>query len=135
MNLNILDEFEDQKWTCKKCTLVNSGTSLTCEACYGSKIKSLQITKDMTLRKGEFWSCSKCTLKNPLVTSICKVCKTERFGIEIPAPSKSPSPRRGPIARPSSTGNANCRDLYAKVDLAQKKIKGINLKTDYEMGM
>lgn len=78
---------DEQKWTCKKCTLVNSGHALTCEACCGSKLKSLSTAADMTLRKGEFWSCSKCTLKNPLTLSVCKVCKTRKL-LNVAVPSR-----------------------------------------------
>lgn len=126
--------YEEQKWTCKKCTLVNSATSMTCEACYGSKLKSLTISNDTTLRKGEFWACVKCTLKNPLVISICKACKTERFGLDVPTPSRSPSPRRGNLKRPNSSGS-NSKDVYAKVNHSQKSnhLKSINLKSDYEL--
>nr|CAI5835043.1 unnamed protein product [Callosobruchus analis] len=69
---------DEQKWTCKKCTLVNSDRSLVCEACYGSKLRSVSVSHDMTLKKGEFWSCAKCTLKNSLTASFCKACKTEK---------------------------------------------------------
>ncbi|XP_044748466.1 calpain-D [Coccinella septempunctata] len=68
----------DQTWTCKKCTLVNNAKSLCCEACCGSKLKSISLSNDMTLRKGEFWSCSLCTLKNPLSYLHCSVCKEPR---------------------------------------------------------
>ncbi|KAK9870980.1 hypothetical protein WA026_009940 [Henosepilachna vigintioctopunctata] len=82
---------EEQTWTCKKCTLVNNAKSLSCEACCGSKLKSISLNNDMTLRKGEFWTCSKCTLKNPLVSFYCKVCKSERK--HISSRSGSPSHR------------------------------------------
>lgn len=87
-----LDSAEEQKWTCKKCTLVNHGFSLICEACCGSKLKSLTITQEMTLKKGEFWICGKCTLKNSLSSTACKVCKTEKTTLEVRVRSRSPSP-------------------------------------------
>lgn len=125
---------EEQKWTCKKCTLVNSGQSLTCEACYGSKLKSLSISNDMTLRKGEFWSCTKCTLKNSLLSSTCKVCKTERIALNPPAVSRSPSPRHGGVRKHSNGTKAT----YAKVNYMQKSSSKMKDKTtvnnDLEQG-
>lgn len=126
---------EEQGWTCKKCTLVNSAQSLSCEACYGSKLKSLSLGTDLTLRKGEFWSCNKCTLKNPLHISICKVCKTERHSLDVPTPSRSPSPRH---SASSSKRHVNSKVTYAKVNYLQKSSHNksnkarINLKTDVD---
>ncbi|XP_044254204.1 calpain-D-like isoform X1 [Tribolium madens] len=106
---------DDQKWTCKKCTLVNSGRSLICEACCGSKLRSVSMTSDMTLRKGEFWSCTKCTLKNPLTAPICKACKTEKNSL-------NPSPRHG------SSKKYNKSSYHS-----QKVVKTrINLMTDLD---
>lgn len=45
----------DKTWTCKKCTLVNSGVAIACVVCGGSKLRSITTVEDMTLRKGEFW--------------------------------------------------------------------------------
>ncbi|KAB0799224.1 hypothetical protein PPYR_07104 [Photinus pyralis] len=103
---------EEQTWTCKKCTLVNSGFSLTCEACCGSKLRSLTVTNDMTLRRGEFWSCPKCTLKNALSSSACTACKTTKHTLDRPATSRSPSPRHG-TKRQSNA-------VYAKINYEQK---------------
>ncbi|XP_063703467.1 calpain-D [Culicoides brevitarsis] len=66
------------EWTCKKCTLLNKGTSTVCIVCGGSKLRSITSVEDLTLRKGEFWSCSKCTLKNSLGSSACSACKATR---------------------------------------------------------
>ncbi|XP_045479143.1 calpain-D [Harmonia axyridis] len=68
----------EQTWTCKKCTLVNSVKSMSCDACCGSKLKSMSVSNDMTLRKGEFWTCALCTLKNPLSYLHCSACKEPR---------------------------------------------------------
>ncbi|XP_055621619.1 calpain-D isoform X2 [Toxorhynchites rutilus septentrionalis] len=68
----------DHEWTCKKCTLVNNPAVLACIACGGSKLRSICIVQETTLKKGEFWSCIKCTLKNSLVDSICGACKSSR---------------------------------------------------------
>lgn len=76
-----------QNWTCKKCTLVNSGTATVCIVCGGSKLKSTTAVEDMTLRKGEFWACSACTLKNSLGTNICVACKAIRPIPNITKPS------------------------------------------------
>uniref|UniRef100_A0A1B0CTR7 Calpain-D n=2 Tax=Lutzomyia longipalpis TaxID=7200 RepID=A0A1B0CTR7_LUTLO len=76
------DDFEaslsEAEWTCKKCTLVNSAGSMACVVCGGSKLRSISITEDKTLRKGEFWACHQCTLKNSLSTTTCIACKTTR---------------------------------------------------------
>lgn len=77
------DEFLDvgmseAEWTCKKCTLVNSAGSMACVVCGGSKLRSITITEDKTLRKGEFWACQQCTLKNSLSTNTCIACKSIR---------------------------------------------------------
>lgn len=115
--------------------MVNSAQSLSCEACYGSKLKSLSLNTDMTLRKGEFWTCNKCTLKNPLHISICKVCKTDKNTLDVPAPSRSPSPRHS--ASSSKRHVNNSKVTYAKVNYLQKSShksnKGrANLKVDME---
>lgn len=119
---------DDQKWTCKKCTLINQGCALTCEACCGSKLKSLSINQDKTLRKGEFWTCSKCTLKNPLTSLLCKVCKTEKNVLDVPVPPKSSSPKNLRLA------NKNSRSSAEK-SLAVPAVKNkINLRSDIELG-
>ncbi|XP_066999894.2 calpain-D [Anabrus simplex] len=88
----------EQEWTCKKCTLVNSGADNACVVCGGSKLRSITTVEDMTLRKGEFWSCVQCTLKNPLSAQACMVCKTTKKLLEVPkttsSGSRSPSPRQ-----------------------------------------
>lgn len=66
------------EWTCKKCTLVNSHRVKACVVCGGSRLRSISVIEDMTLRKGEFWSCSQCTLKNSLSASACSACKSVR---------------------------------------------------------
>ncbi|CAG9859279.1 unnamed protein product [Phyllotreta striolata] len=96
---------DEQKWTCKKCTLVNSESSLVCEACCGSKLRSISLNHDMTLKKGEYWPCPKCTLKNSLNASSCKACKTERAA----TPSRSPSPRHGRSKRNATKTSANAK--------------------------
>ncbi|XP_060530957.1 calpain-D-like [Cylas formicarius] len=118
---------DEQKWTCKKCTLVNRGCALVCEACYGSKLKSLTINHDMTLKKGEFWTCSKCTLKNPLTSTSCKVCKTENsFDRERSGQSRSPSPLHGSRQLNKNGKAGNVKPL---------PVKGkINLHTDMDLG-
>lgn len=99
------DNTED--WTCKKCTLVNSGSEMACVVCGGSKLRSISLVRDMTLRKGEFWTCAQCTLKNPLSSQTCLVCKTvnkpQRL-LEVPTSKhtpRSPSPRQGQKPRSS----------------------------------
>lgn len=67
----------------------------------------------MTLRRGEFWTCVKCTLKNPLMITACTACKTNKQSFELPAPSRSPSPRHG--TKRHSTGS-----VYSKINNEQK---------------
>jgi len=64
-----------KKWTCKRCTLLNDPNVTVCNACGGSKAKSL-CSDDGTIR--EFWTCDKCTLKNRLSALVCKACKTDK---------------------------------------------------------
>ncbi|XP_020283731.1 calpain-D-like [Pseudomyrmex gracilis] len=85
-------------WTCKKCTLLNAASRTTCEACCGSKLKSIMHLEDATLRKGESWVCPSCTLRNPLSTQNCNACKTLADFLEVPKDNRalgqrSPSPR------------------------------------------
>ncbi|XP_031775707.1 calpain-D-like isoform X2 [Apis florea] len=85
-------------WTCKKCTLLNAASRTTCEACGGSKLKSIMHLEDATLRKGESWVCPSCTLRNPLSAQTCNACKTLADFLDIPKDNKffgsrSPSPR------------------------------------------
>lgn len=68
-------EAESKDWICKRCTLENPGQVSICQACGGSKLKSLE---NGTLKKGEYWACSKCTLKNPLRSSQCRACEQHR---------------------------------------------------------
>lgn len=98
----------EQEWTCKKCTLVNSGTSMACVVCGGSKLRSISMVEDMTLRKGEFWSCVQCTLKNPLSAQSCMACKTTKKLLEVPKSSSGgggggSGGSRSPSPRPSSS--------------------------------
>lgn len=84
-------------WTCKKCTLLNPATRTTCEACGGSKLRSVSHLDDPTLRKSESWVCQSCTLRNPLTAITCNACKNQSFS-ETPrenrlSAQRSPSPR------------------------------------------
>lgn len=103
-------EVPESDWTCKKCTLVNVGSAMACVVCGGSKLKSITLVRDMTLRKGEFWTCSQCTLKNPLSLQVCQACKTPNKPklLEVPtkqAVPRSPSPRHGHKSRSSAVSN------------------------------
>lgn len=85
-------------WTCKKCTLLNAASRTTCEACGGSKLRSIMHLEDATLRKGESWVCPSCTLRNPLSAQTCNACKTLADFLDVPRESRvfgsrSPSPR------------------------------------------
>ncbi|XP_069679392.1 calpain-D-like [Periplaneta americana] len=93
----------EQEWTCKKCTLVNSGTAMACVVCGGSKLRSITMVEDMTLRKGEFWSCVQCTLKNPLSAQSCMACKTTKKLLEVPKSSSGGGGSRSPSPRQSSS--------------------------------
>lgn len=101
-----------EDWTCKKCTLVNSGSEMACVVCGGSKLRSITLVRDMTLRKGEFWTCPQCTLKNPLSSHNCQVCKTTVKPpklLEVPSSKhtpRSPSPRQGQKYKSSAANPA-----------------------------
>lgn len=64
-----------KKWACRRCTLLNDPNTTVCNACGGSKAKSL-CPDDGTLR--EYWTCDKCTLKNKISALVCKACKTDK---------------------------------------------------------
>jgi ribosomal protein L40E len=88
-------DLEDQldmpisSWTCKKCTLVNPTSQAICEACGGSKLRSISFhLEDPTLRKGESWVCPSCTLRNPLTAQICNACKNLAHFLEMPRETK-----------------------------------------------
>lgn len=66
----------EDRWVCKKCTLVNAADKAVCVVCGGSKISSLTSTPEATLKRGEFWMCPRCTLKNALKFKQCNACKT-----------------------------------------------------------
>ncbi|CAB3373698.1 Hypothetical predicted protein [Cloeon dipterum] len=68
-------DYVELKWACKKCTLLNDGSSMACVVCGGSKLRSITQVEDLTLRKGEFWACPLCTLRNPLSEPRCMACK------------------------------------------------------------
>ncbi|XP_015509763.1 calpain-D-like [Neodiprion lecontei] len=97
-DLDDLIELPSPAWTCKKCTLLNAATRTTCEACAGSKLRSVSHLDDPTLRKGESWVCPSCTLRNPLTAQSCNACKTFADFLEVPRDNRvsgqrSPSPR------------------------------------------
>lgn len=72
-------------WTCKKCTLLNPVSRATCEACGGSKLRSVSShLEDPTLRRGEFWVCPSCTLRNPMSAQTCQACKNLADFLELP---------------------------------------------------
>lgn len=80
---NLDDDFQylpaataEERWVCKKCTLVNAADKAVCVVCGGSKISSLTSTPEATLKRGEFWMCPRCTLKNALKFKQCNACKT-----------------------------------------------------------
>lgn len=122
-----IDSVDEQQWTCKKCTLVNNGVALICEACCGSKLKSLTVNHDMTLKKGEFWICSKCTLKNSLSSVACKVCKTEKLSLEARGQARSPSPLHHSRKPKNSRAGGEKK-------LPEPAVKNrINLRTDVDL--
>lgn len=74
----IAKDSPEHQWTCRKCTLKNLPSANACVVCGGSKLKSVSMFEDMTLKKGEFWTCHQCTLKNSLENSSCKACKAQK---------------------------------------------------------
>ncbi|XP_015116996.1 calpain-D [Diachasma alloeum] len=95
-------------WTCRKCTLLNPSTRTTCEACGGSKLRSVTHLEDPTLRKGESWVCPSCTLRNPLTAQNCNACKTMADFLEVPRDNRTPSAQRSSSPRLSG-GIANVK--------------------------
>ena len=55
---------EIKDWSCKRCTLENPGDLSICQACGGSKLRSLENGKMSSVAAS--WTCTKCTLKNPI---------------------------------------------------------------------
>ena len=76
---------EIKSWSCKRCTLENPGDLSICQACGGSKLRSLEHYSSATSSKSGSWTCSKCTLKNPIGAQKCRVCETGR---KIPRKNK-----------------------------------------------
>lgn len=93
-------------WTCRKCTLLNDASRAICEACGGSKLRSITQLDDPTLRRGESWVCPSCTLRNPLTSSACRACK-KIVGDEpievVQKPVANQISQRSPSPRPNST--------------------------------
>lgn len=136
----------DSEWSCRKCTLVNLASDVACIACGGSKLKSISVNPDLTLRKGEFWTCLQCTLKNPLTAQSCQVCKSQNksrasdISIKTTSP-RSPShkhskpklfqavggaiPKQKSVVRRNSAGSTSNRNLI--------KPKVVSLFTDYKI--
>lgn len=87
-----LEGREGLTWTCTTCTLINSISSSTCEACCASQLQSLSITNDATLGGREFCTC---TVENALNVSACISCKTAKDSLDPPSTSKSSCTRLG----------------------------------------
>lgn len=102
------NELPSPAWTCKKCTLLNSATRTTCEACGGSKLRSVSHIEDPTLRKGESWVCPSCTLRNPLTAQTCNACKSMADFLEVPRDNRT-SGQRSPSPRLSTGVSGNSR--------------------------
>jgi len=95
-NFEVDAEIKD--WSCKRCTLENPGEMSICQACGGSKLKSLEqpalkpkkqpTASGRSLGSSEHWICSKCTLRNPLSALKCRVCENSR---KLPTSSSSNS--------------------------------------------
>ena len=62
---------EIKDWSCKRCTLENPGDLSICQACGGSKLRSLENGK-MSVSSAASWTCTKCTLKNP-IGELCNI--------------------------------------------------------------
>lgn len=96
-----------QDWTCRKCTLVNSGRCVACIVCGGSKLNSVTTIEDMTLKKGEFWTCPQCTLKNPLTSNTCVACKSVRPTPIISGQQSNYRPYTATVASPSGNNKTS----------------------------
>ena len=94
---------EIKAWSCKRCTLENPAELSICQACGGSRLKSLEkshksannatshhpTTNSTTLsgvarlktqngHETSHWTCPKCTLRNPMSALKCRVCENSR---------------------------------------------------------
>ncbi|XP_055597140.1 calpain-D isoform X2 [Uranotaenia lowii] len=125
----------DHDWTCKKCTLVNKSSSIVCMACGGSKLQSVWVKEETTMKKGEFWTCTKCTLKNSIYISFCGACKypnenySEDTLTHLNAPKIHPSPKTsnirnsGAIPKRHSTGSLITKAYFNTSDANPKHLK------------
>ncbi|XP_014275662.1 calpain-D [Halyomorpha halys] len=136
----------DSEWSCRKCTLVNVASDAACIACGGSKLKSISVNHDLTLRKGEFWTCLQCTLKNPLTAQNCQVCKSQNKSRTSDIPVKTTSPRSpshkhskpklfqavgGAIPKQKSVVRRNSAGSTTNRNLIKPKV--VSLFTDYKI--
>ncbi|RWS27772.1 calcium-dependent cysteine protease-like protein [Leptotrombidium deliense] len=83
MNSNRLPPFsslasDNNKWSCIKCTLINSIDDLLCIACGGSQVNSTRPKQYLTLKPEESWICEKCTLRNANQVLKCEACDTSK---------------------------------------------------------
>ncbi|XP_058838009.1 calpain-D isoform X2 [Topomyia yanbarensis] len=119
----------DEQWTCRKCTLVNTSTTVACAACGGSKLRSVAEKEKATLRKGQFWICRECTLRNLLSDNSCAACKSSNKDKSIGL-SSSPTTKRGTdlgaIPKRHSTGSlTNKISQQVKTDLTSTQTEKI----------
>lgn len=96
-----LNSSTDHRWTCEKCTLINTGRNPTCSACgyrkqttvstWTCKVCGSRNPQTVILcnhcgsdriesprnanYNGKQWTCPRCTLTNPWKTSICSACQ------------------------------------------------------------
>ncbi|XP_020605318.1 calpain-15-like [Orbicella faveolata] len=93
----------EQSWTCKQCTLINTGRNPTCSACgyrkqptvsaWTCKVCGSRNPQTVVLcnhcgsdriksprncdHNGKQWTCPRCTLTNPWTASICSACQLD----------------------------------------------------------
>lgn len=70
---------KDTEWACARCTLWNSCSRETCQACGWAPGKTVK----------DWWTCTRCTYDNPRQAQVCKMCGLEKFAaVEEEAPAK-----------------------------------------------
>ncbi|KAL7869891.1 hypothetical protein AOLI_G00138790 [Acnodon oligacanthus] len=80
------------EWLCMSCTMVNSGSSVLCDAC-----ERPRLAKQATLPQATQWECKTCTFINMSAALKCEMCEMPQeennnpaMGITAPVMKKNP---------------------------------------------
>ncbi|XP_076886865.1 DNA-dependent metalloprotease WSS1-like [Bidens hawaiensis] len=84
-----IDEKEVAKasWECGVCTLLNTPSSLKCEAC---ETQRTDVNYTNTNTSTKMWSCKFCTLQNPVAKERCLACGEWKYSYGPPTATQSP---------------------------------------------